>query len=551
MYFAMAVTLPSAASLGASGVCIVHDAKSRAGEAFVFGPVSAPGGIRGVPITVPSGVRAVTLMHVRHGQVRWEATVAPAERLARLGVPVSRALSRDLQAGAVALGADSEARRIFGKGSGIAVTEGDNFTQTDLAATLGILRQRGGVDLSQGALARLVSEQIAQLGGSMPLETIRNTIPQAAPPAGESYGGFRVYVAPAPMAGPARSPGGRGSPEAAARRPVDSGGIAGLAAIDEKGNAAACSLSMGQLFGARIVVPGTGILLGTPTADSNAVSPLVIGNPGNGEVLFAGAGGGSPSAAYATGFIARGTVQDKQYVAAALKAHAGRGGYVNAIAVPRRHQERRRELQQRYRSGRQRPGAERHDALTQAMSRSVSRRAGAVDPFIVMDVMAAAAEKEAAGDTVIHLEVGQPSTPAPKAALAAAHAALDTDRIGYVAALGMPVLRERIARHYRDTLRRRGVAREGDRHDRIFRRISARLPRQLRCRRQGGARGAGLSGLSQHPGRPQSRSRRSADLRSRSLPADGCRARESGADRRPYRGEPIQSDGDDGEPLRS
>lgn len=64
--------------------------------------------------------------------------------------------------------------------------------------------------------------------------------------------------------------------------------------------------------------------------------------------------------------------------------------------------------------------------------------------------MAAAAEKEAAGDTVIHLEVGQPSTPAPKEALVAAHAALDSDRIGYVAALGLPALRERIARHYRD-----------------------------------------------------------------------------------------------------
>jgi aspartate/methionine/tyrosine aminotransferase len=87
------------------------------------------------------------------------------------------------------------------------------------------------------------------------------------------------------------------------------------------------------------------------------------------------------------------------------------------------------------------------------MSRPLSRRSGAVDPFIVMDVMAAAAEKEAAGDTVIHLEVGQPSTPAPKAALAAAHAALDADRIGYVAALGLPALRERIAQHYREAYR--------------------------------------------------------------------------------------------------
>jgi len=97
-------------------------------------------------------------MHVRHGQARWEAVVAPGERLARLGVPVSRALSRDLQAAAVALGADSEARRIFGRGTGTAVTEGDNFTQTELAATLGVIRQRGGGEMFQGSLARVISE---------------------------------------------------------------------------------------------------------------------------------------------------------------------------------------------------------------------------------------------------------------------------------------------------------------------------------------------------------------------------------------------------------
>jgi len=85
----------------------------------------------------------------------------------------------------------------------------------------------------------------------------------------------------------------------------------------------------------------------------------------------------------------------------------------------------------------------------------VSRRGAAVDPFIVMDVMAAAAEKEAVGERVVHLEVGQPSTAAPRMAIAAAHAALDADRLGYVAALGLPALRERIARHYRE---RYGVA---------------------------------------------------------------------------------------------
>src|ERR1700742_2498837 len=74
-----------------------------------------------------------------------------------------------------------------------------------------------------------------------------------------------------------------------------------------------------------------------------------------------------------------------------------------------------------------------------------------VPPFMVMDVMAAAARIEAAGGHVIHLEVGQPAEPAPRTAIAAAHAALESRRIDYTAALGIPSLRERIARHYRDT----------------------------------------------------------------------------------------------------
>src|SRR3977135_2543521 len=74
-----------------------------------------------------------------------------------------------------------------------------------------------------------------------------------------------------------------------------------------------------------------------------------------------------------------------------------------------------------------------------------------VPPFMVMDVMAAAARSEAAGGHVIHMEVGQPAASAPKSAISAAHAALDAGRIDYTSALGIPSLRERIAKHYRET----------------------------------------------------------------------------------------------------
>lgn len=79
-----------------------------------------------------------------------------------------------------------------------------------------------------------------------------------------------------------------------------------------------------------------------------------------------------------------------------------------------------------------------------------SRRSD-VPPFMVMDVMAAAARIEAAGGHVIHMEVGQPAAGAPRTAITAAHAALEAGRIDYTSALGIPSLRERIARHYRDT----------------------------------------------------------------------------------------------------
>jgi aspartate/methionine/tyrosine aminotransferase len=78
-----------------------------------------------------------------------------------------------------------------------------------------------------------------------------------------------------------------------------------------------------------------------------------------------------------------------------------------------------------------------------------SRRSD-VPPFMVMDVMAAAARIEAAGGHVIHMEVGQPSASAPRTAIAAAHTALEAGRIDYTSALGIPSLRERIARHCRD-----------------------------------------------------------------------------------------------------
>ena len=79
-----------------------------------------------------------------------------------------------------------------------------------------------------------------------------------------------------------------------------------------------------------------------------------------------------------------------------------------------------------------------------------SSRRSKVDSFIVMDVMEAARQAEAAGRHIIHMEVGQPSTPAPSGARRALATVLDDEALGYTVALGLPELRQKIARLYAD-----------------------------------------------------------------------------------------------------
>ncbi|WP_188608674.1 pyridoxal phosphate-dependent aminotransferase [Chelatococcus reniformis] len=67
-----------------------------------------------------------------------------------------------------------------------------------------------------------------------------------------------------------------------------------------------------------------------------------------------------------------------------------------------------------------------------------------------MDVLSAAKAKERQGGDIVHMEVGQPSAPSPARVLEAAQAALAGGHVGYTEALGLPSLRQRIARHYRD-----------------------------------------------------------------------------------------------------
>ena len=73
-----------------------------------------------------------------------------------------------------------------------------------------------------------------------------------------------------------------------------------------------------------------------------------------------------------------------------------------------------------------------------------------IDPFIVMDIMERANAVEKKGQTVVHMEVGQPGTSAPQAAKDFLKASMEDNPMGYTVALGLPDLRKKIAELYGD-----------------------------------------------------------------------------------------------------
>src|SRR5712691_464667 len=82
------------------------------------------------------------------------------------------------------------------------------------------------------------------------------------------------------------------------------------------------------------------------------------------------------------------------------------------------------------------------------MLRLTARRAAEIEPFEVMDVLARAHALEAAGRKVIHMEIGEPDFTAPAPVVEAGVRALRDGLTAYTATLGLPQLREAIARFY-------------------------------------------------------------------------------------------------------
>ena len=203
--FMLAVTLPSRASLGGGGACVVFapgsDSPNRgAPEAIVFLPVAPSGAGGDRPAAVPGLARGLYLLSARYGTRNFATLTAPAQQAASDGVTISRALGQDLAQVAGPLIADPAAQAVFAP-NGAPLGEGSRLVQTDLANTLSLISTVGVGDFYQGGLAQKLSAATQAAGADVSVADLRAARPLLLPPLVQSGGADEVAFLPLPADG--------------------------------------------------------------------------------------------------------------------------------------------------------------------------------------------------------------------------------------------------------------------------------------------------------------------------------------------------------------
>jgi gamma-glutamyltranspeptidase/glutathione hydrolase len=198
-YFTLAITAPSLASLGAGGVCLVHNPISGKVEALDFiapASVNAAGSAR--PTAIPTGVRGMAALHGRYGRLPWSKLLQPAEELARSGQSVTRRLANDLERMAGRIFVDDRARRLFANEAGAPLRIGEPVRQIALGSVIAQVRGRGAGAFYTGTLAARIVEGVRLAGGTLTLAELREYLPQWRPAVSAYFGRDQIHVAGPP-----------------------------------------------------------------------------------------------------------------------------------------------------------------------------------------------------------------------------------------------------------------------------------------------------------------------------------------------------------------
>jgi gamma-glutamyltranspeptidase/glutathione hydrolase len=214
----LAAVEPYASGLGGGGLWLLHRAADGR-EVMADARETAPAGVKrehyvdgaGKPLrgaTTRGGTAAAipgapaALVHVagRYGALPLAASLAPAVRHARDGVPIDARYARLAVLREALLRQDAEASRIF-LADGRAPPAGWVLRQPDLAATLEHLARSGNAGFYEGPVARALVESVNRAGGAWQLSDLAGYRVIERAPLRFQYRGATVTTAALPSAG--------------------------------------------------------------------------------------------------------------------------------------------------------------------------------------------------------------------------------------------------------------------------------------------------------------------------------------------------------------
>ncbi|HEY0352555.1 MAG TPA: gamma-glutamyltransferase [Enterovirga sp.] len=218
--FALAVTLPKAGNLGGGGFMLVHlagrnetvaidyreTAPAAATRDMFLGPDGTPDPKKsrdtGLSVGVPGTVAGLALALARYGSGRFALAdlIAPAERLAREGIPVEDDLADSLPASAGRLGRFPTTRTVFFDGER-PLGRGARLLQPDLAATLGAVARGGPDAFYRGDIAARIAAAVREAGGVMSEADLAGYKPVLRAPVRGTYRGYEIVSMPPPSSG--------------------------------------------------------------------------------------------------------------------------------------------------------------------------------------------------------------------------------------------------------------------------------------------------------------------------------------------------------------
>ena len=219
--FALAVTYPRAGNIGGGGFMVIHSAERRENVAIDYretAPAAATRdmflGADGKPdiaksrdsalsIGVPGTVAGLALALEKYGSGQFTLAdlLKPAIELARDGFVIADDMADTLPGIARRLSRWPASAKIFSRGDGSSLREGDTLVQTDLAATLSAIAAQGARGFYQGPVAEKLAAAVRDAGGIMTVDDLTSYQPVIRAPVRGSYRGYEIISMPPPSSG--------------------------------------------------------------------------------------------------------------------------------------------------------------------------------------------------------------------------------------------------------------------------------------------------------------------------------------------------------------